>query len=109
MRSDAALYDPAPPKQPKRKRGSKPKEGPRLPSPQEAAKKADRARNADSSWAWQTVTAMAYGVQRELLVVSYVALWPRVLGLVPIRVVVVRDPNGTFDDPTCSRPMSVPS
>lgn len=98
MRSDAALYDPAPPKQPTSKRGPKPKKGPRLPSPKEAAKKADRSRSVDSPWAWQTVTAMAYGVQRELLVVSYVAVWPKVLGLVPIRVVVVRDPQGNFDD-----------
>jgi hypothetical protein len=98
MRSDAALYDPVPPKQLKSKRGPKPKKGPRLPSPKEAAKKADRARSADSPWVWQTVTAMAYGVHRELLVVSYVAVWPKVLGLVPIRVVVVRDPQGKFDD-----------
>ena len=98
MRSDAALYDPVPPEQPKSKRGPKPKKGPRLPSPKEAAKKADRSRSVDSPWAWQTVTAMAYGVQRELLVVSYVAVWPKVLGLVPIRVVVVRDPQGNFDD-----------
>jgi hypothetical protein len=76
----------------------KPKKGPRLPSPKEAAKKADRSRSADSPWAWQTITAMAYGVQRELLVVSYLAVWPTVLGLTPIRVVVVRDPQGNFDD-----------
>jgi hypothetical protein len=98
MRSDAALYDPVPPKQPKSKRGPKPKKGPRLSSPKEAAKKANRARGANSPWVWQTVTAMAYGVQRELLVVSYVAVWPKVLDLVPIRVVVVRDPQGKFDD-----------
>jgi len=98
MRSDAALYDPAPPQQPKSKRGPKPKKGPRLPSPKEAAKKADRTRSPQSPWAWQTVTAMAYGVQRELWVVSYLAVWPTVLGLVPIRVVVVRDPQGKFDD-----------
>jgi hypothetical protein len=29
---------------------------------------------------------------------SYQAVWPRVLGLVPIRVVVVRDPEGRMDD-----------
>lgn len=98
MRCDAALYDPLPPKQPQGKRGRKPKKGPRLPSPKEAAKKADRARSAESPWAWQAVTAMAYGVQRELLVVSYLAVWPTVLGLIPIRVVVVHDPQGKFDD-----------
>jgi len=98
MRCDAALYDPLPLKQPQGKRGPKPKKGPRLPSPKEAAKKADRARSVESPWAWQTVTAMAYGIQRELLVVSYLAVWPTVMGLLPIRVVVVRDPQGKFDD-----------
>jgi hypothetical protein len=98
MRNDAALYDPVPPEQPKSKRGPKPRKGPRLPSPKEAAKKADRARGAKGPWVWQMVTAMAYGVQRELQVVSYVAVWPTVLGLAPIRVVVVRDPQGKFDD-----------
>ena len=39
-----------------------------------------------------------YGSQRTLLAVSYAAVWPRVLGLVPIRVVVVRDPGGRMDD-----------
>ena len=41
---------------------------------------------------------MAYGVQRELRVVSYFAVWPTVLDLVPICVVVVREPQGKFDD-----------
>lgn len=98
MRKDAALYDPVPPKQPKNKRGPKPKKGARLPSPVEAAQKADRARSATSPWNWQPVTAMAYGIERQLLVVSYLAVWSTVLGLVPIRVVVVRDPRGRFDD-----------
>jgi len=98
MRKDAALYDPVPSKQPKSKRGPKPKKGRRLPTPKEAANKANRARKAKSPWVWQTVTAMAYGVQRELQVVSYLAVWPTVLRLVPIRVVVVRDPQGKFDD-----------
>jgi len=31
-------------------------------------------------------------------VVSYLAVWPTVLALTPIRVVVVRDPQGNFDD-----------
>ena len=98
MRNDAALYGPEPPKQPKSKRGPKPKKGRRLPTPKEAANKADHARSAKSPWAWQTVTAMAYGVQRELQVVSYLAVWPTVLRLVSIRVVVIRDPYGKFDD-----------
>ena len=71
MRSDAAIYDPMPPKQSKSKRGP---------------------------WAWQTVKATAYGVTRRLRVVSFQAVWPEVLGLRPILVVLVRDPRGKFKD-----------
>src|SRR5262249_18507556 len=44
MRGDAAVYDPRVPRQKKGKRGRKPSKGPRLPSPKEAARKADRKR-----------------------------------------------------------------
>lgn len=98
MRCDAALYDPKPPRQSKTKRGRKPAKGPRLPSPKKAAKKADRNRNGRGPWVWQTVEATAYGVTRQLQVLSYLAVWPTVLGLRPILVVVVRDPEGKFDD-----------
>jgi len=98
MRSDAALYDSVPPKQPKSKRGPKPRKGARLPSPKEAVKKADRNRNGKGPWAWQWVEATAYGVTRRLQVVSFQAVWPKVLGLRPILVVLVRDPEGKFRD-----------
>ena len=98
MRSDAAIYDPMPPKQSKSKRGPKAKKGPRLPNPKEAMKKADRNRSGQGPWAWQTVKATAYGVTRHLRVVSFRAVWPEVLGLRPILVVLVRDPRGTFKD-----------
>jgi hypothetical protein len=39
-----------------------------------------------------------YGKTRPLWAVRYVAAWPRVLGLRPVRVVVVRDPSGRMDD-----------
>jgi hypothetical protein len=96
MRADAAIYDPVPPNQPKSKRGKKPRKGPRLPNPREVVKKADRS--GRGPWAWQTVEATAYGVTRQLQVVSYHAVWPKVLGLVPILVVLVRDPLGKFED-----------
>ena len=35
---------------------------------------------------------------RELKAVTYEALWPHVLGVRPIRVVVVRDPSGRMRD-----------
>ena len=96
MRADAAIYDPRPPKQPKSKRGTKPRKGPRLPSPREAIKKADRRQGAP--WTWRTVKATAYGVRRTLKVLSYQVVWPKVLGLAPILVVLVRDPLGKFKD-----------
>jgi len=98
MRSDAALYDSVPPKQPKSKRGPKPRKGARLPSPKEAVKKADRNRNGKGPWAWQWVEATAYGVTRRLKVLSFQAVWPKVLGVRPILVVLVRDPEGKFRD-----------
>jgi hypothetical protein len=44
------------------------------------------------------VSVLAYGQFRELHVLSYEAVWPRVLGLRPIKVVVVRDPEGKMRD-----------
>jgi hypothetical protein len=98
MRADAAIYDPVPPKQAKSKRGPKPKKGPRLPNPKKVMKKADRNRSGRGPWVWQTIEATAYGVTRKLQVISFQAVWPEVLGLVPILVVLVRDPEGKFKD-----------
>ena len=39
-----------------------------------------------------------YGVTRMLRVLAYQAVWPEVLGLRPIQIVVVRDPEGKFRD-----------
>jgi len=98
LRGDAAVYDPQPARSKASKRGPKPTKGPRLPSPKEAAKKADRNRNGQGPWCWQAITVTLYGVQRTLQVVSYVVVWPKVLGIRPIRVVVVRDPDGKMED-----------
>jgi DDE superfamily endonuclease/Archaeal putative transposase ISC1217 len=98
MRGDAAVYDPKVPRQKKNKRGRKPTKGPRLPSPREAAKKADRKRTTSGDWLWQDVQVTIYGTQRTLQAVSYQAVWPRVLGLRPIQIVVVRDVEGRMDD-----------
>lgn len=98
MRGDAAVYDPKVPRQKKGKRGPKPTKGPRLPSPREAARKADRKRTQSGDWLWQEIQVTIYGSQRTLSAVSYQAVWPRVLGLRPIRIVVVRDPEGKMDD-----------
>jgi hypothetical protein len=98
LRGDAAVYDPRPARSKANKRGPKPSKGPRLPSPKEAAKKADRNRNGQGPWCWQTISVSLYGVQRTLQVVSYVVVWPKVLGLRPVRVVVVRDTDGKMED-----------
>jgi hypothetical protein len=98
LRGDAAVYDPRVPKARPSRRGPKPKKGPRLPKPKEAAAKADRARSQDSAWSWQEVEVLVYGVRRVLHALSYEVVWPTVLGLRPIRVVVVRDPEGKMRD-----------
>jgi hypothetical protein len=98
LRGDAAVFDPRVPKAKKGKRGRKAKKGPRLPSPKEAAAKADRKRTTAGPWLWQAVSVFAYGEVRELRAFGYVAVWPRVLGLRPIQIVVVRDPSGEMDD-----------
>jgi len=97
-RGDAAVYDPQPPRRPTNQRGPKPTKGKRLPSPKEAAQQADRKRNDQGPWCWQTIVVTLYGVERSLKIVSYVVVWPTVLGLRPIRVVVVRDPSGKMQD-----------
>jgi hypothetical protein len=103
MRSDAAIYDPTPLPQPANKPGRKPQKGPRLPNPKEAAAKADEAAQPASGkqpgpWQWQTVEALAYGVKRMLHVVTCLVVWPHVLGTHTVRLVVVRDPEGKFED-----------
>jgi DDE superfamily endonuclease/Archaeal putative transposase ISC1217 len=98
IRGDAALYDPQVPKAKKGKRGPKAKKGPKLPQPKEAAAKADRKRTSFGLWLWCALEVVAYGQSRSLAVVSYEAVWPRVLGLRPIQVLVVRDTEGRMRD-----------
>jgi hypothetical protein len=98
LRGDAALFDPRPPRAVKGRRGPKAKKGARLPSPKQAAAKADRSRRGRTPWAWQEVSVTAYGRSRALRALAYTAVWPRVLGLVAVRVVVVRDPEGRLRD-----------
>jgi hypothetical protein len=98
MRGDAAVYDPRVPKAPPGKRGAKAKKGPKLPKPREAAAKADRKRTSGGEWLWHPLEVLVYGHSRSLAVVGYEAVWPRVLGLRPIQIVVVRDPEGRMRD-----------
>jgi hypothetical protein len=98
MRGDACVYDPLVPKAKKGQRGPKAKKGPKLPKPKEAAAKADRKRTRVGEWLWRTVAVTLYGKSRSLAVVGYEAVWPRVMGLRPIQIVVVRDPEGRMQD-----------
>jgi DDE superfamily endonuclease len=98
MRGDAEIYDPRVPPQPPGKRGRKPTKGPRLPSPRDAALWADRHRHGPGPWVWHDLEVTVYGGTRLLRVLAYQAVWPEVLGLRPIQIVVVRDPEGKFRD-----------
>lgn len=98
LRGDAAVYDPRVPGANPRKRGPKAKKGQRLPSPREAAVRADRKRSAGGEWLWQEVEVTVYGCRRRLKALAYEVVWPTVLGLRPVRVVVVRDPEGKMKD-----------
>lgn len=98
LRGDAAVYDPRVPRAQKGQRGPKAKKGPKLPSPREAADRADRKRTCVGPWLWQSVTVVIYGQSRRLSVLGYEAVWPRVLGLRPVQVLVVRDPEGRMRD-----------
>jgi len=98
MRGDAALHDPKIPKRRKNKRGPKPKRGPRLLSPREAAAKADRSRSRNSRWKWQTSEVYAYGQTRSFSVCSYQAVWPKVFGNRTILVVLCRALDVGYDE-----------
>ena len=98
IRSDAEVYDPSVPAQPKSKRGPKPQKGPRWPGPKEAVQRADAKAKNQVPWVWQSVDVVAYGVQRTLQVLAYVVVWPEVFGLRQIRIVIVRDPEGKLKD-----------
>jgi hypothetical protein len=98
LRGDAAVYDPRVPGAKKGQGGRKATKGPRLPSPKAAAAQADRKRSATGAWVWNKVAVTIYGCQRVLWAFAYEAVWPTVLGLRPVRIVVVRDPEGRLQD-----------
>jgi hypothetical protein len=97
MRSDACVYDPQVPPAPKSKAGRKARKGPKMPKPREAVARADKP-TSRGQWLWQTIEVLIYGASRCLRVVRYEVVWPRVLGLRPVQIVVVRDPKGQMKD-----------
>jgi DDE superfamily endonuclease len=98
LRGDAAVYDPRVPVAKKGHGGRKATKGPRLPSPKAAAAKAERKRSMSGDWVWEQVAVTIYGCRRVLWAFAYEAVWPTVLGLRPVRIVVVRDPEGHLRD-----------
>jgi len=90
FRLDAALYEPAPLPQPGQK-GRPRKKGQRLPTLEQVA--------ADANTQWQTVTIPNWYGQpnREVEIVSDTAVWYHSgKPAVPIRWVLIRDPQGKF-------------
>jgi DDE superfamily endonuclease len=91
LRLDAALYEPAPPRQP-RQNGRPRKKGRRLPTLEKVL--------TDSTTGWTTVNvANWYGTKtRRVQITSDTAVWYHSgKPVVPIRWVVIRDPEGRFD------------
>jgi DDE superfamily endonuclease len=90
LRLDAALYDPAPPRQPGR-RGAPRKKGERQ------ATLAQRL--ADPATLWTTVTVRWYGDQlRQVELASDTAVWYHAgMPVVPLRWVLLRDPAGELE------------
>ena len=90
LRLDAALYDPAPARVPGAK-GRPRRKGQRQPTLAQ--------RIADPQTSWETVTVPWYDAQeRTIELASGTAVWYHAgRPLVPLRWVVVRDPQGEFD------------
>lgn len=88
MPLNAALCEPGP--IPVQRTGRPRKKGLPLPSPETMAQR--------RSVPWQEVTATLYGREVTLLIKTFVAAWPRVLGQRPVRIVLTRDPKGRWTD-----------
>ena len=90
MRSDAALHNAKGASASTWQNRSQAKYGPRLPSPREIAKRADRG---SGRWRRETVEAFAFGEKQKFIVCCFVAVWPRVFGTRPVKVVVFALPH----------------
>jgi hypothetical protein len=89
LRLDAALYDPAPPRE-QGKKGAPRKKGKRQPTLVQ--------RLQDGATIWETATVHWYGgTTRQVEVASGTAVWYHSgMSVVPIRWVLIRDPLGKF-------------
>ena len=104
LRLDAALYAPAPPRQPGQN-GRPPLKGPRRPSLKTFLERADVA--------WETAAVAWYdGTTRIVELTSQTAVWYRSgKPAVTIRWVLIRDPQGAFDPQAllCTDPAADPT
>ena len=104
LRLDAALYAPAPPRQPGQN-GRPPLKGPRRPSLKTLLERADVA--------WETAAVAWYdGTTRIVELTSQTAVWYRSgKPAVTIRWVLIRDPQGAFDPQAllCTDPAADPT
>lgn len=90
IRSDAAIYALPPKRRPPGRRGPLPKKGKRLPTPRQIAARRKKG--------WHLVKARMYGRWQRRLVLSIECLWYRVNGAKPIKLLIVRDPEGKQKD-----------
>ena len=88
MPLNAALCVPGP--LPEQRMGRPRTKGHRTPSPKAMTRK--------HSTPWREVTASLYGRQVTVLIKTWIAAWPRVLGQRAVRVVLTRDPKGRWAD-----------
>jgi hypothetical protein len=91
LRLDAAMYDPAPPRQP-RQTGRPRLKGKRLPT------LAQVLRDAATSWTTVTVRGWYSEGERAVEIMSATGVWSHAgMPPLPIRWVLVRDPQGKFE------------
>jgi hypothetical protein len=88
MRSDAAIYRPAPPRRP-HQRGAPRKKGARLPTPAQLAAK---------ETSWKRIKVTIRGKPTVRLVATYDVLWYVVCPTKLVRLVICRDPKGIEKD-----------
>lgn len=86
-RTDATLYELAPPRT--GKRGAPRKKGDKLPKPRQLA--------VSSTVTWTPVKVTLYGAERDLEVYSFVGLWYHVAKGRALKFVLVRDPKDPTD------------
>lgn len=90
IRRDAALHALPASRRPKGKRGRNAKKGKRLPTPRQIA--------AQAREGWKTITVFKQGRRVQRQVLGVICLWYHVCRTTPIRLVIVRDPEGKQED-----------